>query len=145
MELLARKYSPVEQDDRQSNSADTNSIKLFWNVEGLLQLRTSSTLEVAYQPEIIVGELPIWDRGASILASMWVTGDRCSTSVGTGSKHKRGSYVHLLDRVCIINLSFLPPTWCIQLISLYFGQLLRSACKTVLMCLPLPNLFAEKR
>ena len=35
-----------------------------------------------------VGELFIWDKDASILASGWSSGDHCSTLVGTGSKHK---------------------------------------------------------
>ena len=40
-----------------------------------------------------------------------------------GSKHKKGSYVYLLDRVCIINSSFLLPR-CIQLnLLIYFGHL----------------------
>ena len=39
-----------------------------------------------------------------------------------GSKHKRGSYVYLLDRACIINSSFFLPR-CIQLnLPIYFGH-----------------------
>ena len=75
-----------------------------------------------------VRELPIWDRDASTLASMWVSGEHCSTHVGTGSRHKRGSYVHLLDRVCIINSSSFLRTRCIQLNQAYIwtkGDLLQ--------------------
>ena len=63
-----------------------------YNIESVARAGVATFLHIASQASIwkanSVGELPIWDRDASILASRWSSGDHCSTLAGTGSKHK---------------------------------------------------------